>query len=282
MGIVGARGNAAPDPAVALPGTGGQEMSGTENPDMATSTRPPLRLDAVSASRGLRAAPESWLRIGPQRSLPGAGQPGHGRTASLRRQSTWVADSREVRRTGLFEIICRDCGDHPYLDYERIPPRLQQIRGPYTLEAGLEAYAEHVGLSEAAPGEGETTMSPAAGDLDVATHPRPATPSSTVPAPRRPDGARYEWGPADAGSAVALPPPGRPGHGRTARLRRQPFRLLDGRVRGRYTDAFEVICPSCGDNPDLDYSEVPAWLQRLRGPHPLKEGLSAYLEHIGG
>ena len=81
---------------------------------------------------------------------------------------------------------------------------------------------------------------------------------------------------------MALPPPGRPGHGRTARLRRQPFRLLDGRVDRGYTDAFEVICPSCGDHPDLDYSEVPAWLQRLRGPHPLKEGLSAYLDHIGG
>ena len=95
--------------------------------------------------------------------LPLAGQPGHGRTASLRRQSTWVADSREVRRTGLFEIICRDCGDHPYLDYERIPPRLQQIRGPYTLEAGVEAYAEHVGLSEAAPGRPGDSRLPDAG-----------------------------------------------------------------------------------------------------------------------
>jgi hypothetical protein len=260
-------------------------MSGAENPDMATSTRPPLRLNAVPESRGLRAAPGSWLRIDPQEPLPLAGQPGHGSTASLRRQSTWVADEREGRRTGLFEIICRDCGDHPYLDYEGIPPRLQQIRGPYPLEAGLAAYAEHVGLSEAAPGQagaGEATMSSGTGDPDVATRPRPATPSGAVPAPRRPDSTRDSWRPADAGSAVALPPPGRPGHGRTARLRRQPFSLLDGRARGRYTDAFEVICPSCGDNPDLDYAEVPAWLQRLRGPHPLNEGLAAYLEHIGG
>jgi hypothetical protein len=260
-------------------------MGGAENPDMATGARPPLGLNAAPESRGLRAAPGSWLRIDPQEPLPLAGQPGHGRTASLRRQSTWVADDREGRRTGLFEIICRDCGDHPYLDYQGLPPRLQQIRGPYTLEAGLAAYAEHVGLSEAAPGQagaGAATMSSGTGDPDVADRPRPATPSSAVPAPRRRDGTPNSWPPADAGSAVALPPPGRPGHGRTARLRRQPFSLLDGRVRGRYTDAFEVICPSCGDNPDLDYAEVPAWLQRLRGPHPLNEGLAAYLEHIGG
>lgn len=80
---------------------------------------------------------------------------------------------------------------------------------------------------------------------------------------------------------MTLSLPGQPGHGRTARLRRQPFRLVDGRVRGGYTDAFEVICPSCGDDPDLDYSELPPWLQRLRGPRPLTEGLAVYLEHIG-
>ena len=136
---------------------------------------------------------------------------------------------REGHRTDLFEIICRDCGDHPYLDYEGIPPRLQRIRGPYTLEAGLEAYDEHVGLPKATPHR----------------------------------------------------PPDQPGHGQTAKLRRQPFRLVDGRVEGGYTDVFEVICPSCGDDPDLDYSEIPPWLQHLRGPHPLKEGLAIYLKHIG-
>ncbi len=153
----------------------------------------------------------------------------------------------EGNPTGLFEIICRDCGDHPYLDYEGISPRLQRIRGPYTLEAGVEAYSEHVGLSEATPG--------------------------------RPGDSRL---PADIRRVVTLPPPGQAGHGRTARLRRQPFRLVDGGAESGYTDAFEVICPSCGDNPDLDYSEVPPWLQDLRGPRRIKEGLAVYLEHIGG
>jgi hypothetical protein len=154
---------------------------------------------------------------------------------------------REGRRTGLFEIICRDCGDHPYLDYEGIPLRLQRIRGPYTLEAGVEAYAAHVGLSEATPG-------------------RPGD-------PRRPT---------DAGSVVTLPPPGQPGHGRTASLRRQRCRLVDGGVERGHTDAFEVICPSCGDDPDLYSSEVSPWLQHLRGPRTIKEGLAVYFEHIGG
>ncbi len=259
-------------------------MSSAEQPDIETSTTPP-RLSAAATSRGLRAAPGPWLRIDPQVALPLPGQPGHGRTASLRRQSAWVVYDREGRRTGLFEIICRDCGDHPYLDYEGIPPRLQRIRGPYSLEAGLEAYAEHVGLTEAKPGgsgTGEATMSPGPGDPDIATRPRPATPPSAVPPPRYPDDAGDSWLRTDAGSVVPLPPPGQPGHGQTARLRRQPFRLVDGRVEGGYTDAFEVICPSCGDNPDLDHSEVPPWLQRLRGPHPLKEGLAVYLEHLGG
>jgi len=80
-------------------------------------------------------------------ALPLAGQPGHGRTASLRRQGVWMADDRKARYTGAYEVICRDCGDHPYLDYSEIPPRLQRIRGPYTLEAGVAAYAEHLGLA---------------------------------------------------------------------------------------------------------------------------------------
>jgi hypothetical protein len=266
-------------------------MSSAERPDVTTNTRPPPRLSAGPASRGLRAAPGSWLSVDTQGPLPLAGQPGHGRTATLREQSAWVVYDRQGHRTGLFEIICGDCGDHPYVDYEGIPPRLQRIRGPYSLEAGLAAYAEHVGLPEATPrraAPGETTMSPGPGGPHIATRPgpatrpRPATRPGPAPAPRDRDDAGDSSLPAAAGSVATLPPPGQPGHGRAARLRRQPFRLVDGRVEGGYTDAFEVICPSCGDHPDLDHSEVPPWLQHLRGPHPLKQGLAVYLEHTGG
>jgi hypothetical protein len=79
---------------------------------------------------------------------PPVGQPGHGRTASLRRQPTPIVDGRtEGGCTGAFEIICRDCGDHPQLEYPEILPRLQQLRGPYTLDAGIAAYGEHLGLA---------------------------------------------------------------------------------------------------------------------------------------
>jgi hypothetical protein len=82
-------------------------------------------------------------------TLPLAGQSGHGRTTSLRRQLVWMADERRARATGAYEVVCRACGDHPYWDYSEIPPRLQRIRGPYTLQAGVAAYAEHLGLATA-------------------------------------------------------------------------------------------------------------------------------------
>ena len=56
---------------------------------------------------------------------------------------------------------------------------------------------------------------------------------------------------------------------------------MDGRFDGGYTDVFELICPGCGDNPYLDYSEIPPWLQQIRGPYPLEAGLAAYENHLG-
>ncbi len=80
--------------------------------------------------------------------LPLPGQPGHGCTASLRRQPARIVDGRpEGGYTGMFELICCQCGDHPYLDYCEISPRLQRIRGPYPLVAGLAAYEKHLGLT---------------------------------------------------------------------------------------------------------------------------------------
>ncbi len=72
-------------------------------------------------------------------------------------------------------------------------------------------------------------------------------------------------------------------HGGIARsfLRRQPVRIVAGRIEGGYTSAFEVICYNCGDDPYLDYSEISRRLQRLRGPYTLREGLAAYEEHLG-
>jgi hypothetical protein len=217
--------------------------------------------------------------------LPRPGQPGHGRTARLRRQSVWIAHERKSRRTGAFELICGDCGDHPYLEYSDLPSRLQQIRGPYTREAGLAAYVEHLGL---APQLHEPGLAGAAlvrqvispGDPGIATGTQPAA-RLAVRVPRTPHGPRDPWLRIAAEGAMTLPLASQPGHGRTATLRRQPVRIVDGRMEGGYTDAFELICPSCGDHPYLDYSEVSPRLQQIRGPYTLEAGLAAYTGHLG-
>jgi|SRR5450631_782454 hypothetical protein len=115
---------------------------------MVTSARSPDRLGVVAVARGGYDPPDPWLRIDDHgvSGLSPAGQPGHGRTASLRRQPTRIVEGRmEGGYTDAFELICCECGDHPYVDYRDIPPRLQRIRGPYPMEAGLRAYEEHLG-----------------------------------------------------------------------------------------------------------------------------------------
>ena len=86
---------------------------------------------------------------------PFAGQPDYGSTAFLREQPVRNVDGRfEGGYTGVYEFICPGCGDHPDLDYSEVPPRLQGLRGPRTLEVSLAAYHEHLGLpwsTEAAP-----------------------------------------------------------------------------------------------------------------------------------
>ena len=73
---------------------------------------------------------------------------------------------------------------------------------------------------------------------------------------------------------------GQPGHGGTVVLRRQPTRIVDGPPQGGYTDAFEIICCECGDNPDWDYRQVSPELQQIRGPYPMASGIAAFEEHV--
>jgi hypothetical protein len=116
--------------------------------DTVTRPGPPDHVDAGPVVGGRPLPTDPWLRIdGHDASgVPAAGQPGHGRNASLRRQPVRIVEGRmKGGYTDVFELICGECGDHPYLDYREIPPRLQLIRGPYPLEAGLRAYAEHLG-----------------------------------------------------------------------------------------------------------------------------------------
>ena len=72
---------------------------------------------------------------------------------------------------------------------------------------------------------------------------------------------------------------GQLGSGWTVVLRRRPARIVEGRPEGGYTDEYEIVCCDCGDDPDRDYREVSAELQRIRGPYPIAAGITAYVIH---
>lgn len=74
------------------------------------------------------------------------GQLGHGMMAMLRRQPCSGTVPPPGTGTGLFELICGDCGDHPYLNYSEVSARLQRLRGPRMMRAALAAYETHLGL----------------------------------------------------------------------------------------------------------------------------------------
>jgi len=67
------------------------------------------------------------------------------------------------------------------------------------------------------------------------------------------------------GKGAGMMTHGPPGRDWTLVLRRQPARVVAGRPEGRYTDAYELICCDCGDDPDLDYQQVSPQLQRSAG-----------------
>ena len=118
------------------------------------------------------------------------------------------------------------------------------------------------------------------GNSDSATSTGPAARPTAISAPCSHD-RRDAWlrSGSDVASAVALP--GHPGHGSAAFLRKQLVRIVDGRIHGDCNGVYELICPNCGDHPDVDYSEVPQRLQRLRGLRTLVDGLAAYRKHLG-
>ena len=112
-----------------------------------TGTGPGVRLAAVPAVR-LHDRRDQWLRIRPRPGMafPAPGQPGHDRTAFVRRRRVRIVDGRfEGGYVGAFELICPDCGDNPYVDYFEAPALLKWLRGPVTLQAAMEAYDEHLG-----------------------------------------------------------------------------------------------------------------------------------------
>lgn len=64
--------------------------------------------------------------------------------ALLLRRLDGASDGRpEDGRADEYELICSDCGDDPRRGYHEVPAGLQQVRGPYPLIAGIEAFTEH-------------------------------------------------------------------------------------------------------------------------------------------
>ena len=118
-------------------------------------------------------------------------------------------------------------------------------------------------------------MSSASDRDDIVTNAGPAV--VVVPRPRDP---RDPWLHLELEAIAASPFAGQPGHGSKAVLRRQPVRIVHRRFEGGYTDGYEIICPDCGDDLYLDYSEVSWRLQWLRGPYTLEAGLAAYHIHL--
>jgi hypothetical protein len=76
-------------------------------------------------------------------------QRGDGWTVVLRRQPVGRVEGRaEGGYADVFELICCDCGDDPGLDYREVSPRLQLVRGPYPIAAGVAAYEQHCRLHQ--------------------------------------------------------------------------------------------------------------------------------------
>jgi hypothetical protein len=55
-------------------------------------------------------------------------------------------------------------------------------------------------------------------------------------------------------------------------LQRRPARMARGRPEGGWTDEFEIVCCDCGDDPDLDYREVPPRLSGSAAPTRSRRG----------
>ena len=75
--------------------------------------------------------------------------PGDGWTLVLRRQpGRIVAGEPQGGYNDTYELICCECCDHPDLDYREVSLRLQLLRGPYPLAAGVAAYEQHRGMHQ--------------------------------------------------------------------------------------------------------------------------------------
>ncbi|MFZ0079984.1 MAG: hypothetical protein WAL13_12815 [Trebonia sp.] len=61
----------------------------------------------------------------------------------LRRRPAGLSVNHQGGGAGMFEIICRTCGDDPALDYRQVSAEFRQVRGCYPLRIGLVLFFQH-------------------------------------------------------------------------------------------------------------------------------------------
>ena len=89
----------------------------------------------------MRSKTEALPAIAQGVNVSASDRAGRDWTAVVRRQPVRIVGGQpEGGHTSLFEIICRDCGDDPGREYRDVAPELQQLRGPYPIRAGVEAF----------------------------------------------------------------------------------------------------------------------------------------------
>jgi len=70
-------------------------------------------------------------------------------TLCLRKRPAGVFDGlADDGRPAVYELVCRECGDDPRRSYGEVSAELRLVRGPYSLEAGIEAFVAHCGYYE--------------------------------------------------------------------------------------------------------------------------------------
>ena len=70
-----------------------------------------------------------------------------------------------------------------------------------------------------------------------------------------------------------------PEHHWTVSLRRKPASPGNSNHGDPGSDTYEIICRICGDDPALDHQQIPAELQKIRGPYTLSDGITAFTRH---
>jgi DNA-binding CsgD family transcriptional regulator len=80
----------------------------------------------------------------------------------LRRRPAGPSANHQDGGAGMFEIICRMCGDDPALDYRQVSAELRRIRGCYGLRAGIVPFFKHQEFHDKAD-RGSEARSPQSG-----------------------------------------------------------------------------------------------------------------------